>query len=86
MTASLEQQESALRHAISMLSRPGQDGLPALGEPAMTWLRGALLTIEWLRTNETFAKALFKVIGVVESLGPIEMIINNNTSKREARE
>lgn len=69
---SLDQQADALRHAISICSRDGN-----MGEPALSWLRAAAGTIAFLRENQNFARALIVVLDAVSAFGePIARVYN----------
>ena len=78
---SLAQQSSALRHAVSVLSHEQPDGTRAMSEPALSWLRACLVTIEWLEKNDLFARALVKIIDLTEDLGGVDWTINIKSDK-----
>lgn len=74
---SLDQQADALRHAISICSRDGN-----MGEPALSWLRAAAATIAFLRENQNFARAMIVVLDAVSAFGePIARIYNTDEGK-----
>ena len=76
---SLDQQAAALRHAISICSRDGN-----MGEPALSWLRAAAGTMEFLRKNQDFARAMIVVLDAVSAFGePIARIYNTDEGKKQ---
>lgn len=76
---SLDQQADALRHAISICSRDGN-----MGEPALSWLRAAAGTIEFLRENKNFARAMIVVLDAISAFGdPIVRVYNTTDGKKQ---